>query len=110
MSEGTWIALIAALSAVAMSFITQWNLRRAKEQEYDRQDEITAKHGAKLDVIHGLVNGNITISMQNELAALKALHQLQLLNSSEAHVTETRIADLESQIAYRVKLHAPEGQ
>lgn len=94
-----WVALIVGLST---AFTAYWNTRSRrmeKEQNWKREDEVAEKAAAvadtlivsneraarsaeqangKLDVIHTLVNSNMTAAMEAQLVALQG--QLVMMN------------------------------
>jgi len=81
----------------------------------------TARTLEKLDVIHTLVNSNMTASMQSELIAVKAqlalIREVMALNSAAGHkpsvdtlavekATETKVAELSAALEARLAVQA----
>lgn len=112
MTEGTWLAIVAAVSALAMLWVTAAIARRAKQEDYARQDQIAErldKLGTKTEQIHTLVNSSTTSILKNELVAQKALYVLQgarvnpgKKETAEMAVTASRVVELEALIEDRI--------
>jgi len=129
-TEGIVLALIVAvpamLSPLLMALLTNRNRRQEKAEDYARQDIVAArlvKQNAavaestkvvnnKLDVIHTLVNSNMTAAMQAELDArketlvlLKAAHGLKPGEEGLVLIQKAteKIALLEATLSDRLK-------
>src|SRR5512140_1941118 len=86
-------AAFATASPIILSALTNTNTRRMREQDWERQDEVARKAAdaadalleankttnSKLEVIHTLVNSNMTAAMQAELDATE--RELALMKS-----------------------------
>jgi len=146
MSDVVWTALIvaagSAASAVLVS-VTSGRQRRAdKREDWRRQDEVAARvteatrqalavareaaaavavTSGKLDVIHTLVNSNMTAAMQAELAAtvreLASLREIVNLNRAAGRepsaaalaaigAAEVRVRELEAALRDRLQAQA----
>lgn len=113
MTEGTWLAIVAAVSALAMLWVTAAIARRVKREDYARQDQLSErleKIGVKTEQIHGLVNSSMTAAIQGKLVAEKALYVLQAEKSNpskkqvaEMAATAARIVDIEAILKERIK-------
>lgn len=147
MADQIWLALIVAVPAIvtgaiaplATVLITNRSRRKDKEQDWARQDAVAAQAreaarllldanervaattqvtNAKLDVIHTLVNSNMTAAMQaeldatvRELAMMGEVIELKRANGHEPSVntlatfkaTELRIGELKATLADRLK-------
>lgn len=145
--EAVWLAMIVAASStfgpVVVASVTariksrenqqnQENARNERAENYARQDlvakrlqEATEKAASKveetnnkLDIIHTLVNSNLTAAMQSEHDAMvrelamiyevidlkkKAGHKPTVEALAAVKATETRLAELHGQIADRLK-------
>lgn len=143
MDTGITVALIVAipafLSPLILAWLTNRNLRFAKAQDYKRQDDVAAQAASaarlllaanervaastritngKLDVIHALVNSNMTAVIGAELAArrenLVLLLEVVAIKRAAGHeptdeaistieVAKSKIAELETTLADRLK-------
>jgi hypothetical protein len=141
MSDGVWIALIVAVTSTSGPLLLAWLTNRArsedKQEDWARQDAVAAQAAEaaalllkanervaaatdqtnqKLDVIHTLVNSNLTAAMLAELSATEAglvlmremvddRLQRGVQPSPEATArirnTETRINELRAQVTDR---------
>lgn len=143
MNEGLWLGVIVALltstiGPMALSWLNNRQARLARIEDMKRQDAVAVKAAEaldvakqsqqaivaatvqtndKLDVIHALVNSNLTLALQGELDAtvrelalmreLIALHRLHGSDpSSEAKEamahTAARITSLQAQVNDRI--------
>lgn len=147
MADQIWLALTVAIPAIitgavaplATVLIANRGRRKDKEQDWARQDAVAAQAAeaaklllaanervaataeaanAKLDVIHTLVNSNLTAAMQaeldatvRELAMMNEVIDLKRANGHEPSVntlatvkaTELRISELKATLADRLK-------
>lgn len=123
--EAVWVALIVAVSGLLGQWLLKW-------QDYRRQDEVARKllianervanstllTNNKLDVIHTLVNSNMTAAMQSELDAtvreLAMMREVIGLNRNAGrepteltlaaiNVTEDRVNELKAQLQTRLE-------
>lgn len=143
MNEGLWLGVIVALltstiGPMALSWLNNRQARLARIEDIRRQDAVAVKAAEaldvarqsqqaivaatvqtndKLDVIHALVNSNLTLALQGELDAtvrelalmreLIALHRLHGAEPSPeakeamAH-TAARITSLQAQVNDRI--------
>ncbi len=91
--ESVWVALIVSVIApIIVGLITSWNNRVDKRAQWEREDAVAAKSIAttkvllaanervavttkdtnnKVDVIHSLVNSNMTATLQAEYESTK---------------------------------------
>lgn len=114
------VAVIVAISSTIAPLLLAWisgRQRRAEKlEDYKRQDEVAARDKAidkKLDIIHTLVNSNMTKALQAELEAVLAQVVLlrevtrlkgvaptpELLDSME--VLDDRVSELTIQLKER---------
>ncbi len=138
-TEGIWLALIVAvpatLSPLAMAWFTARTKREEREQDWARQDIVAARllvsnkqvaentriTNGKLDVIHMLVNSNMTAAMQNEhdavireLAMMREVIDLKRAAGQEPSIevlaaieaTEAKIAELKIVLSERLNAAA----
>lgn len=113
MTEGTWLAIVAAVSALSLSWLANRNISKAKQEDYARQDQLAErldKLAITADKTHGLVNSSMTAAIQSKLVAEKALYVLQAerVNPSkkqqdEMAATAARIVDIEAILKERLK-------
>jgi len=141
--ENVWIALIVAVTSMVspllLAALTNRHRHKEKLEDYARQDEVAAKAAeaarlllaanervaetakvtnGKLDVIHTLVNSNMTAAMQAELDATIREHAMMIevvaLKQSAGHepsvtslaaieATERKIAELQAALRDRLK-------
>lgn len=143
MNEALWLGVVVALltstvGPMALTWLTARQARRARIEDLDRQDLVAARAAEavrvaklsqetmaaatsqtndKLDVIHALVNSNLTLALQGELdatvrelALMRELVSLHRFHGSEpsaeamesmAH-TAARITALQSQVNERI--------
>lgn len=143
MNEGLWLGVIVALltTTIGPIVIAWFNARQARiirKEDHERQDAVAAKAAEalevakksqaaivsatvqtndKLDVIHALVNSNLTLALQGELDAtvrelalmreLMTLHRMYGTEPSPeakealAH-TAARITSLQAQVNDRI--------
>lgn len=114
-----WVALIVAVSAMAGPLLLAGRMdrlrRRERMEDYARQDAVAARTAAvtngKLDVIHGLVNSNLTAALSAELDAKEALlvllRRVRVLEPSHEidatlDATEAKIAELRATLDDRL--------
>lgn len=65
------VAIFASITApLILAARTERMHREDREANWARQDELAAKTNGKLDVIHTLVNSQLTAAMQSELDAI----------------------------------------
>jgi len=143
MDSGIVIAVIVGGMAVAGQQVQAWNARKAiresKLEDWAREDQVAAKAAeaakllleqnkvvadaaattnAKLDVIHVLVNSNMTAAMQaeydatvRELAMMREVARLNRIAGTEPSVealaaidaTAVKIAELKATLSDRLK-------
>lgn len=113
-------ALLAVFASITAPLIlaqrTAAMHREDRLADWARQDALAAKTNGKLDVIHVLVNSNMTAAMQAELDAIKReivmMREVAALNLAAGReptvealaaieATQVKIAELESQLADR---------
>jgi hypothetical protein len=129
-SLGILVLVVGFGSPAILAVVTGRQNRRAQQANWDRQDELEERQNVKLGVvkdalvqstdatngqlvaIHGLVNSNLTASMQSDLdqtkVSLVALERL--LGESEPTVdelaaikaTKAKIGELEAQLQDRL--------
>jgi hypothetical protein len=113
-SDVVWYAIIIAISSTAspltLSYLTNRHNRADRLEDWARQDAVAAKAATtasllvennkkvaqstaitntKLDVIHTLVNSNMTAALQSELGAVKRelvlIREVMKLNRADGH-------------------------
>ena len=140
--EQVWIALIVAVasttSPLLLAYLSNRNARLIKQEDYARQDKVAAQAAeaahlllaanervavttevtnSKLDVIHTLVNSNMTTAMQAEFDAtvreLAMMREVIALKQTAGHApgidtlaavksTEDKITELRTALKDRV--------
>jgi hypothetical protein len=140
--EQVWIALIVAVasttSPLLLAYLTNRNNRQIKQEDYARQDAVALQAAkaaslllaanervalsatmtnSKLDVIHTLVNSNMTAAMQAEFDAttreLAMMREVIALKQTAGHdpsvdtlaaikMTEAKISELQAALKDRL--------
>jgi hypothetical protein len=111
------VAVFTAITApMILAYRTEKLHTEDREADWARQDAIAAATNGKLDIIHTLVNSNMTAAMQaeldairRELAMMREVVALNLAAGREPTVetlaaieaTEAKITKLSSQLAER---------
>lgn len=72
------IAIFTSITApILLAYRTEKMHREDRQADYARQDQLDKRTDKKLNVIHKLVNSNLTQAMENEHSAMK--HELEMM-------------------------------
>ncbi len=96
--------IISVIAPIIVGLITSYSNRADKREQWERDDVVAAKAAEavkKLDVIHTLVNSNMTAAMQAEYEATKRelvlLLQVVELNKKAGNAPTTEsLAEIEA--------------
>jgi hypothetical protein len=130
--QQNWQVLIVGGFALLTLIYQGWSARRDKREDWKREDAVAARAvivarkadgvaadlkdsnvqtDQKLDVIHGLVNSNVTALIETakdrELVILHLLQAVDPVDEAEVRSTRDKIGELETQLAERRKKAPP---